>query len=707
MRSEKRTWKIEYGIPDPPEELLKAGYNPLLANILAIKGVTTAGEARELFFNDISVIHDPMQMKGMDLAVRRIRQAIEKREKVVIYGDYDVDGITSTCLLTDYLRSYGLNVTPYIPDRNEEGYGLNCDALDRFRDLGIDLVITVDCGITACEEAAHAKALGIDMIITDHHECKAGDLPDACAVIDCKQPDDQYGNPNLAGVGVAFKLACACENDTNAILDRYGDLVAVGTVADVMALIGENRYLVICGLEKLRSDPRPGLAAMMKHSGVDPAALSASTIGFIIAPRLNAAGRLGQAMMAVDLIMSDDTPDKEKAGEIESNLHELARKGVLSVSDLEAGLRELNRDGIASCLARVLCDLNRKRQEIENEIWHDAGSIIAGSVPEGPIVLASDRWHQGVIGIAASRLADQYSMPTIMINLTDGMGKGSCRSYGGFNLFEALSACSEHLVSFGGHALAAGLNIQENKIDDFRTALSEYYRENRPDSQPELTCDLLISDMSVLSEDNVRSLDTLEPYGNGNPRPVLCMVGVQILTLQDVGNGRHLKLQINARDRIFDCIFFGHTAKEQGLREDDIADIAFTPQINEFRGKVSVQLQICGIRKHDPEDLCRNILEGGASYTKVLRQFMPERPDQIRVWKTISSGSSLGRDLDEIVSVCPDWIIPEKYCICLEVFRQAGLLSGEETVYGAAAENSVKGKKDLNATPLMEELRRI
>ncbi|MDO5445296.1 MAG: single-stranded-DNA-specific exonuclease RecJ [Eubacteriales bacterium] len=667
MRSGKRTWKIEYNIPEPPVCLLDAGYNPLLANILAIKGIHSPEEAKDLFFNDISCVHDPFTIKDMDKAVDRIHRAIRNRERIVVYGDYDVDGITSTCLLTDYLRSKGLDVTPYIPDRNEEGYGLNCGALDSFREMGITLVVTVDCGITAAVEAEHAKTLGIDMIITDHHECRASEVPEACAVIDCKQAEDSYSNPNLAGVGVAFKLACACEGNTETILDRYSDLVAIGTIADVMALTGENRYLVIRGLEKLKDSPRPGLEAMMKLSGIDSSSLSASSIGFTIAPRLNAAGRLGQAISAGDLILSSDSNQ-------------------------------------ASELASQLCDLNKERQKIENEIWSEASSIIENDIPHVPIVLASDKWHQGVIGIAASRLADHYSLPTIMINLTDGMGKGSCRSYGGFNLFEALSACSEHLVSFGGHALAAGLNIREEKIDDFRNALSEYYLNNKPEPQPEITCDLLISDTSLLSEDNVRSLDSLEPYGNGNPKPILCIAGAEILTLQDVGNGRHLKLQISSGGKAFDCIFFGHTAREQRLSEGDIIDIAFTPQINEFRGKTSVQFQVCAIRPHDPEELCRNILEKRCSFRHAALPHIPERPDFVRVWKAIEKDAVIGTDQQSVISKCPDGISPEKYCICLEVFRQAGLLSGKDNVYGATLE-TVSEKKDLDSTPLMKTLR--
>ena len=446
----------------------------LTAALLSARGVRTPEEAAEFLREDAGLLRDPMAMKDMDKAVSRIRAAVGKRETVAVYGDYDVDGITSTCLLTDYLRSKGLRCLPYIPSRDNEGYGLNTAAIDTLHGQGVSLMVTVDCGITAREEAAYARTLGMDLVITDHHECGGGPLPEACAVVDPKREDDHCPNPYLAGVGVAMKLACACEGESESILARYADLVAVGTVADVMPLIGENRALVQLGLEMLRERPRLGLAAMLRESGLDEKKLSASSIGFGLAPRLNAAGRLGQTDIALQLLMTDD-PDE------------------------------------AARLAASLCELNRKRQSIETEIWQEANAMLEGREPDGPIVLCSDRWHQGVIGIAASRLAEQYSLPAIMICFHGEKGKGSCRSYGGFNLFDALSACAEHLTGFGGHALAAGLNLRQDQLPAFRRALADYYRSHRPAPQPEVLCDLLITDPALLSLDNVSSLERLEP----------------------------------------------------------------------------------------------------------------------------------------------------------------------------------------------------
>ena len=667
MNSNTKDWKIEYNIPAIPKGLVDAGYSPLLSLILATRGINTPEKAKSEFFGNEANLHDPFLMKDMDKAVERIKKAIDRKDSVAVYGDYDVDGITSTCLLTEYLRSKGLSVTPYIPDRNEDGYGLNSRALDDFKKQGINLVITVDCGITAVEEAAYARELGIDMIITDHHECRPDMIPDALAVIDCKQPGNKYPNPNLAGVGVSFKLACACEGNTNRILDEFVDLAAIGTIADVMLLTGENRYITIRGLEKIRSNPRCGLKAMMDKSGVDYKTVSAGSIGFSIAPRLNAAGRIDRAIKAGDLIFCND---EKKATE----------------------------------LAVELCELNRRRQDLELNIWTEAEKLVRDKYDlDAPIVLASDKWNQGVIGIAASRLAEEFGLPTVMIYMNGDVGKGSCRSFAGFNLYEALNACSEHLISFGGHALAAGLNIHRDKIDSLRNALAKYYDEHRPDPKPEVSCDLLILDKSLLSVENVKSLASLEPFGNGNPKPVLCISGVELVKFSEVGREKHhIKLTVKKDGENYDCIFFGHELNDFRFKEGDVLDVAFTPQINEFRGDVSVQLQIQALRLHDPRQLCENIIDNGCSYIEAARKFVPSRSDFVKAWKSFGENIKISGTLDEIIDSCPEGMLPEMFCICLEAFLEAGLLTGK-SVYGAT-ERKLNGKADLDSTPLMKSL---
>ena len=660
-------WKIPYTQPD--FRLLEdAGISPLLARILASRGLTDPDEVRRLLASGPELLHDPMAMLGMAHACERVRKAIVSREQVTVYGDYDVDGITSTCMLTDWLRSKGLTCYYYIPDRNEEGYGLNCGALDALKSRGVSLVITVDCGITAVEEAAYARQIGVDMVITDHHECRPDALPDSAALIDCKREGDTYPNKNLAGVGMALKLICACEGESEHVLSRYADLVAIGTVADVMPLTDENRYLVRLGLEQIARRPRPGIAAMLRESSMDPAHLNASSIGFSLAPRLNAAGRLGRASVAAKLLLTRD-------------------------------------EDSAVSLARELCELNRKRQSIENEIWKEANAQLVGQPPDGPIVLASESWHQGVIGIAASRLAEQYSLPAIIVCLNGDVGKGSCRSYGGFNLFEALSACSDQLIGFGGHALAAGLNVRRDKLDDFRSALRTYYYNNKPEPKPEVQCDLLITDPALLSLENVKSLDLLEPYGNANPKPVMCLSGVRLESLNEVGGGKHTRFRIRLGASHFECIFFSHSAASTGVHEGELIDMAFTPQINEYRGNVTVQLVASAMRPHDPGALCEEILCGEPGYSWAAASYCPERSDFVRIWRSMGPGFTVGRDTAAVLSQCPADMEPEKYCLCLMVLREVGLLSGTDSGIFRARKAQISGKADLEATQLIRSLR--
>lgn len=664
-----KDWKIPYSRPIVPRELSDAGYAPLLSVVLALRGISSAEEADRLINGGAECLHDPMLIKDMDKARHRVLEAVSGREKVAVYGDYDVDGITSTCLLTDYLRSKGLECIPYIPDRNEEGYGLNISAIDTLKAAGVSLIITVDCGITAAAEVEYAKSLGIDMVITDHHECKDDSVPSAVAVVDCKQDGDMYPNKDMAGVGVALKLVCACEGSSDESLRRYADLVAIGTVADVMPLVDENRFLVREGLRMLSETPRPGIAAMLRESSIDSAHLTASTIGYSLAPRLNAAGRLGKAVQAAALLMTKDSLT-------------------------------------ASRLAHELCELNRKRQEIETDIWQDANRLIAGHVPEGPIVLASDSWHQGVIGIAASRLAEQYSLPAIMICINGEIGKGSCRSCGGFNLFEALSACSEHLVGFGGHALAAGLNIRRDKLDDFRAALTDYYLKNCPAPQPEVRCDMLITTPSLLSLENVRSLDLLEPYGNANPRPVMCISGAELSAATTVGKGRHLRIRVKYRGASFEGIFFGHTAESLGVHSGCCVDIAFTPQINEYNGAVSVQLLVSALRLHDCSELCKAILDRSSCAYWAAAPYCPERKDFVFIWRNVChKGFMVPQDARAVIASCPPDFEAERYCLCLTILLEAGLLRSENgTVYGARCAE-ISGKADLESTSILRSLR--
>ena len=587
-----KIWNIPAAAP-VPEALLRAGCTPLLAAVLAARGIVTAQAADAFLGTAPLALSDPLLFKDMDIAVARLQAARRQGETVAVYGDYDVDGITATCLLTEYLRSAGIKTEAYIPDRLEEGYGVNTDAIDRLRAKGVTLIVTVDCGITAVEETDYAAARGVDMIITDHHECQAA-LPRAVAVIDPKRPDGDCPNRDLAGVGVAFKLACALSGDTQAVLEQFADLAAIGTIADVMPLLGENRQIVKAGLDMLKTDPRPGIAALMELSGVTGSRIVANSIGFTLAPRINAAGRLGRTIHAADLVLEQD-PVR------------------------------------ARHLAEELCDMNRQRQQMEAEIWEQAVDMLAGQTVTGPIVLAREGWHQGVIGIVASRLSEAYRVPTVMISLDGTKGKGSCRSWGGFNLFDALAACEEHLMSFGGHALAAGLNVHKDNIDAFRQALQAYYAKHPPQGEDCLAIDLEVTAAQLLTLECVQSLETLEPCGSGNPRPVLCVTDGVLTDVASIGGGKHTRLQIEKFGQRWDCVWFGRRAEDIGASPGDRVDAAFYPQVSEFRSRRSVQLVIADIRRADLEGLCRHILDEG-----VFGDHRLTRREMARLWRALS-----------------------------------------------------------------------
>ena len=666
-------WNIPRERPVIPDALTRAGYSRLLAAVLAVRGSGSPEKAREFLDADASLLGDPRALKDMEPAAERLNRAIASRERVAVYGDYDVDGITSTCMLVDYLRGRGVQCDWYIPDRLEEGYGVNCDAIRGLCEQQVRLVVTVDCGVTAIREAAFAKStLGVDLIITDHHECQDA-LPDAVAVVDPKRADCAYPSHDLAGVGVAFKLLCALEGSAEPILDRYADLVAVGTIADVMPLTGENRYIVRRGLEKLNRYPHPGLQALMEEAGLwsreSPdrnKRVTASSVGFTLAPRLNASGRLGRVEIAVNLLLAD-SPEQ------------------------------------ASEFAAQLCELNRSRQKEEADIWEQAQGMLGQRAPDAPIVLDHEGWHQGVIGIAASRLAEKYSVPSIMISLDGENGKGSCRSCGGFNLFAALSACSEHLEGFGGHALAAGLTIRRENIDAFRAAFTDFYRENAAECVSTLDIDLWVDSPALLTLDCVEDLERLEPCGTGNPRPRLALLGATLADLTSIGGGRHLRLSLEAQGKCYEAVFFHQTPETIGLRVGDCVDAAFYPQINEFRKQANVQLLLCDIRRHD-----------AAAATAILRGTYPAdaqrlpREDFTDLWYALKAkgGSFADTPGRFCAALCPA-LDEMTVCLCLKVFEERGLVELAQTNEDLSVRLLPRREKaDLESSPLLARLRR-
>ena len=642
MRYEK--WDIPENAPCIPEEMLSAGYTPLLAAVLCARGLSDVDEAQHFIEADISSLHDPFMLDGMERAVERLSLAIDRRETVAVYGDYDVDGITSGCLVTDYLRLRGLSPVLYIPDRLGEGYGLNKFAIKTLSDQGVTLVITVDCGVTAVEETEYAASLGMDTIITDHHEC-SDNIPDVVAVVNPKKQCCGYPSRSLAGVGVAFKLICALHGDVEEMLCRYSDMVAVGTVADVMPLVGENRYLVRRGIEKLRAAPRPGLKALMSEAGVNRERINTVSIGFTLAPRINAAGRLGMVNVAVSLLLTNDIAEAED-------------------------------------LAKELCGFNRLRQELEAKIWKEAEEELGPPPRTEPIVLAREGWHQGVIGIVASRLAESYGVPAVMISLDGESGKGSCRSGDEWSLFDALVNCSEYLESYGGHALAAGLTIRRSCLEDFRRAFSKHYKTCKCQREKMLQVDLTVSMPQMLTLECAESLELLEPCGQGNQRPQAVLLDAVVESVVPLAGGRHVRLYIEKFYQTYECVFFSQSYEEFEFHRGDTIDLVFFPQINEYRGRRSVQLLITDIREAEVYELCRRAMDGTLS-PEEAGGHVPDRPDFARLWRKVLSltdgGKLAGYEADFHVAL-QQLGVRENYlktAIGLSVLIELGLLDCE------------------------------
>ena len=668
-------------------ELERAGLPPLCAAVLCARGVDTAPAASAFLAHGPDLLHDPFLLRDMEKAVERISRAIREQETVAVYGDYDVDGITATCLLTQFLRTLGGQVVSYIPDRTEEGYGLNNHAIDALARQGVTLIVTVDCGITAAQEVEYARALGVDVVITDHHQCKEV-LPQAVAVVDPRRPDCSYPFPDLAGVGVALKLALALTAPAQRpqVLLDYGELAAIGTVADVMLLQGENRALVHLGLERLADCSRPGLQALLREAGCPRGQVPTTvTIGYGLAPRINAAGRMEQAGTALELLL---TQDPQRGQE----------------------------------LAQELCQLNRLRQAIELEIFQHCDQLLthtpALSAPV--IVLAGEGWHQGVIGIVASRLAEKYACPAFMISLDGDKGKGSCRSFGGFNLFGALERCAPLLDSYGGHELAAGFSIRRDNIPAFRAALCQLVEEfaGHQPMESSLDVDCEIPHCSLLSTQDVESLSLLEPFGFGNPKPVFLLRSVCVLSHTDVGGGRHLKLKLRRDGVAMDAIFFSANTAACGIENGQRLDIAFTLQINQFRGNRTVQLQLCDLRPAPTRSqlersLFRRLQAGETLSPWEASLMLPQRRDFAHLWRYLEQLCAAGpaqAPMDQLLrQVTRSFSGHRSYgkaLVCLHVMDERGLIQvAVQNQQATVRLCRPREKVDLEQAGMMRQLR--
>lgn len=664
------------------------GFTPLAAAALCARGIDTPEAARAFLETDPAKLHDPMLLPDMAKARDTIRRAIEQGKKIAVFGDYDVDGVTSTCVMTRVLRSLGADVRHYIPDRLSEGYGLSMGAMDRLAQDGIGLIVTVDSGVSAFEEIARARELGMEVVVTDHHECRE-ELPDANAVVNPKRADSTYPFAELAGVGVAFKLACALAGDgqQRAVLEQYADLVALGTVADVMPLVGENRIIVAAGLRRMAETQNVGLSMLLHESGQQGKRLTASTISFILAPRINAAGRLGHADMAAELFLTDD-PRR------------------------------------AQTLAMALCEQNKQRQATENQILEQALQKLRREydpLEDQVIVLAGEDWHHGVIGIVSSRICDRYACPTVLIALEDGIGKGSGRSVKGFNLYEALCDSAPLLERFGGHELAAGLTIREENIQQFHENMEAWAREhvNPQELMPILHIDCPIAP-EFISTEATRGLDVLEPFGMGNPQPVFSMCDLLVEEITPISSDRHVRLTLSKDGQTYTAMLFGTGQGGCGFAQGNYVDAAFCLEINEYRGRCSVQLVIRDIQLSTCEvmadqkilNLYNRFMSDGALTAREARVLLPERRDLVAVWRHILSRSEDGwlSVPDGALSRRVSWesrreINIGKLLVCLDVFSESRLLSyhfreGQLNI----VLKHIEGKADISKSVVLKTL---
>lgn len=647
-------WDIASPCPEGRAALEQSGLSPLLSSVLSARGITDPTQAKRMLSPNEEPLLPPEDLLDMDRAVARIRLALQNQERMAVYGDYDVDGITATCLLTEALSLLGGQVISYIPERMEEGYGLNFEAIDYLASLNVSLIITVDCGITAVDEVIYAKEKGLSVVITDHHACKDA-IPAAAAVVDPHRPDCPYPFKGLAGVGVALKLALALTvpEERHFVLSEFCDLAAIGTVADVMPMTGENRAIVQAGLARLNPPRRLGLFHLVRCAGLEEKPVTAVSVGYTLAPRINASGRMGQAKLALELLLTRNP----------------AR---------------------AEALAEALCSLNRERQLIESEIFTQCVQRLEQSPQHNAIVLADPNWHQGVVGIVASRLTERFAAPAFMICLDQGIGKGSCRSWGGINLFALLQECSHLLENFGGHALAAGFTVREENIPLLSQALqASVSRISQGEDLPSvLKADAVVTS-DELTEENVAALERLEPCGAENPRPVLVLTGAQVQAMAQVGRGRHLKMRLESRGTTLDTIFFSTAGTELGLSPGCRVDVAFYPQINEFRGIRSVQLQLVDLRpaptRAQMEQSIYNKYRRGEPLSSQEAQFLlPQRQEFVDLWRWLKRQSVRNRMVEDTPlhiarSVCRSAgrrrEVPARTLLCLDVLEERGLIS--------------------------------
>lgn len=629
--------------------------------------------AANAFLEGSGALHDPLLLPDMDKAVERVRRAIEGQEKMLVYGDYDCDGVTATVILYDYLENAGADVLYYIPEREGEGYGLNTAAVDRMKEAGVKLIVTVDNGVTANEEIAYAAARGIEVVVTDHHK-PGKELPEAAAVVDPHRAGSRYPFSGLCGAGVAFKLICALEEDTEGmLLEHYGDLLAIGTVADLVPLLDENRTLVKTGIALLGESENPGLRALADKAGVDLAALHGEDIAFALAPRINVAGRIGSVDQAVELLLCRD---EDRAAE----------------------------------LAGEICALNDRRKELEAEIIRDIQKKLESApalLDRRVLVLTGEGWNRGVIGIIAARLVERYGKPCVLLSTIDGEARGSARSVSGFSIIDAIRSCAPLLIKHGGHPMAAGLSLDEKNIPAFCREIEAYARENHPVMPvPTLAVDTVVK-AAEITLDNIRLLERMEPFGCGNPQPVFALVGVRVEKITPMGNGNHLRLTLSQEGVSLTAVLFGVGPQAFPLEPGELADCGAALSVNTFNGVQRPQIRILSIRPHGFDMAGK--LRLGAAYQAIRRGETPPegtekelafgREDLTVVFRWLRAHAPWTKGTDMLAHRLGNSSNYGKVLAALDILAELGLISrrterGTETIQLLPA----AGKAELTAS---------
>ena len=655
---------------------------PLLAMMLDIRGITKEEDVIN-FLQENKDFSDPFLMKDMDKAVERITTAVENGEKICIYGDYDADGVTSTSLLYSYLRdSLGADVMFYIPTRTGEGYGMNKSAVDKIHSLGVTLIITVDNGISAREEIDYANTLGIDTVITDHH-MPSGAIPKAVAVVNAHQKDDKSPFKDFSGVGVAFKLVMAIEGeyaDVDSLLENFSDIATLGTIGDIVPLVGENRTLVKNGLRHIQNSDRIGINAMKQESGIAEKEINSSNVAFTLVPRINAGGRLGSSEKSVNLLLTEDEDE------------------AVTIAD------KLGMD-------------NRERQSIEKEILASIDEEVRRTpniVNDKILVFAGKGWHQGVVGIVASRIKDIYDKPTIIIGIDDdGVARGSGRSVEGFSLCDAVFACSEHLTHYGGHPMAVGISLEKEKINDFRKAINAYCKDIKmPYNILHIDCKLNPNqlDLSILD-----CLSYIEPCGASNPSPIFGLYNMTVIATKEMGNGKHMRITLSrgqGQVPIY-AVYFNHNFQSCSYRNGDIVDVAVSLDRNIYNGQENLSVIIKDIKysQSNNEELIdsERIFDKFAKRYKLTKNevmsILPTRNDFAYVYRFLKQNKGFIYGEYALVNALNYKISMGKLIVILYSMKELGLINWQQGLYQSIIEMKESGKVNLEDSVFIKKLK--